>query len=86
MTNANPSTDLLEFNEFVFQGETYKVKRKFKMMKFFRTISENPVDAVALVVEDESLARLEDKDLDMDDFKDLLELISNAISGTDTGN
>jgi hypothetical protein len=86
MAKATVADDLLEYTEFEFQGEVYKTKRKFKMFKFFKTISENPVEAVALALEEESLARLEEKELDMDDFKDLLELISNAIAGTDSGN
>lgn len=86
MVRATPSSDLLEFNEFEFQGEKFQVKRKFKMFKFFKELSENPVSAVALVLNEESLARLEEKELDMDEFKDLLEVISLAIAGTNAGN
>lgn len=86
MAKATPEADLQEFTSFEFQGETYQTKRKFKMFKFFKTLSENPVEAVALALTDDSVARLEEKDLDMDDFKDLLELISNSIAGTNSGN
>lgn len=87
MTNKpSPVDDLKEFNEFEFQGETYRTKRKFKMFKFFKEVTENPVAAVSLALDEDSFTRLEDKDLDMDDFKDLLELISNAIAGTNAGN
>lgn len=86
MPRATPEQDLNEFTEFQFQGETYETKRKFKMFKFFKTLSDNPVEAVALALTDDSVARLEEKDLDMDDFRELLELISNAIAGTNSGN
>lgn len=83
---STPSDDLKEYTEFEFQGEVFKTKRKFKMFKFFKTISENPVEAVALALTEDSVTRLEDRDLDMDDFKELLELISNSIAGTTSGN
>lgn len=86
MVKPTPEDDLLQFNEFEFQGEVYQTYRRFKMFKFFKTLSDNPVEAVALALTEESLAKLEEKDLDMDDFKDLLEQISNAIAGTNSGN
>jgi hypothetical protein len=86
MPRVTPEEDLKEFTEFEFQGETYQTKRKFKMFKFFKTLSDNPVEAVALALTEDSVTRLEDKELDMDDFRELLELISNAIAGTNSGN
>lgn len=86
MVKATPANDLPAFNEFEFQGETFQVRRRFKMFKFFKELTDNPVSAIALVLTEESLAKLEDRDLDMDEFKDLLEVISLAIAGTNAGN
>lgn len=88
MTNAKavPADDLKEFNEFEFQGETYTTKRKFKMVKFFKALEENPITAIALILTDDSLERLEDKEMDMEDFKDLLEIVAKSLSGTNAGN
>jgi hypothetical protein len=80
-----PAQDL-ETKSFEFQGETYDVKKKFKMMKFFRLINQNPVDALSLALTEESLERLEELDLDMDDFKVLIENLSQALAGTTSGN
>lgn len=86
MTKATPADDLLEFNEFEYQGEVYSTKRKFKMVKFFRALEENPVSAIALILTDESLERLEEKEMDMEEFKDLLEIVAKSLAGTTAGN
>lgn len=80
-----PAQDL-ETKSFEFQGETYDVKKKFKMMKFFRKINENPVDALSLALTDESLERLEELELDMEDLKVLLEALAQTLAGTNSGN
>ncbi len=85
-TNSTPSDDLLAFNEFEYQGEKYTTLRKFKMVRFFRLLEENPISAIALILTDESLARLEEKDMDMDDFKDLLEIVAKSLGAESAGN
>lgn len=80
-----PAQDL-ETKSFEFQGETYDVKKKFKMMKFFRKINENPVDALSLALTGESLERLEELELDMEDLKVLLEALAQTLAGTSSGN
>lgn len=84
-TKLTPASDL-ETKSFEFQGETYEVKKKFKMMKFFRKLNENPVEALSLALTEESLERLEELELDMDDFKALIESLSQALAGTNSGN
>lgn len=86
MVKATPENDLLAFNEFEFQGETYQTRRKFKMVKFFRALEENPITAIALILTEDSLARLEDKEMDMDDFKDLLEVVAKSLGTGNAGN
>lgn len=85
MTKPTPADDY-EFKTFEFNGETYRVRTKFKMLKFFKLITENPVSALELAVEPEDFARLEELDLNMDDFKAILEGASNALAGTTLGN
>lgn len=85
MVKAVPANDL-ETKTFEFQGETYEIKKKFKMMKFFRRLSENPVEALSLALTEESLERLEELELDMDDFKTLIEALSQGLAGTNSGN
>lgn len=81
-----PSDDYVEFKTFEFDGEIYRVKTKFKMFKFFKQITENPVGAIELAVEPSDYAKLEELDLDMEDFKNILEGISNTLSGDSAGN
>lgn len=85
MPRAVPANDLA-VKSFDFDGETYYVKSKFPMFKFFKQLNENPVLAMSLALEGESLERLEGKDMDMEDFKNLLESLSQTLAGTNSGN
>lgn len=85
MVKAVPADDF-ESKTFVFDGETYAVKSKFKIFKFFKALNDNPVSAIALALEDESIERLEELEIDMEDFKKILESISNVLAGTSSGN
>lgn len=85
MARAVPAEDF-QAKTFEYNGEIYSVKSKFQMFKFFKMLDSNPGGALALAVEDESLERLEEVDMDMNGFKDVLEKISQAISGDSTGN
>lgn len=78
--------DDYEYKTFEYDGQVYRIKSKFKMFKFFKELTENPVGAIALAVEEEDYARLEDLEIDMDDFKTILEGISNTLAGTSSGN
>lgn len=71
-----------EFKTFEFQGETYTVKNKFKVGRFLRTLNESPVDAIELVLLPEDFERFLDLEITMDELKDFLEGMSNAMSGT----
>lgn len=66
---------------FEFQGETYRVKKKFKVAKFMRRINSEPIDAIELVLVPEDFARFEDLEMDMDELKEFLEGLSSALSG-----
>lgn len=85
MVKATPADDY-EVKTFEFEGEYFVVKPKFKMVKFFRLLDENPVLAIKEVLETESYDKLEEVELDMDQFKGLMEKISSAIAGTNAGN
>lgn len=85
MARAVPAEDF-QVKTFEFNGEVYSVKNKFPMFKFFTLLDTNPGAALALSLDKESLERLQEVDMDMADFKVVLEKISNAISGDSTGN
>ncbi len=83
MTEALVETELNanDYHEFEFNGEVYKVKKKFKRLRFLRLISENPVEAFALAFDESELDRLEDKDLSEEEFEDLLEIVGKTLLG-----
>lgn len=85
MTKPTPADDY-EFKTFEFDGETYRVKTKFKIFKFFKLLNENPVLAMEQAIETEDYAKLEELELDMADFTKILEGISNTLGGTSAGN
>lgn len=85
MVKPVPAEDF-QVKTFEYDGEIYSVKNKFQMFKFFKMLDTNPGGALALALDDESLERLEEVDMDMEDFKSVLEKISQAISGDTTGN
>lgn len=85
MVKPNPSDDMA-LKQFEYRGELFTVKNKFKMLKFFRLLQNDPAGAIELVIEEEDYARLEDLDMDVEDLKVLLEKVSEAISGDSLGN
>lgn len=83
---TTPDVDLEAFNEFTFQGLNFLVKRKFKVGRFLKTLSESPIDAIEIALEEESYDRFLDLEIDMNDLKEFLELMSNTLSGTSSKN
>jgi hypothetical protein len=71
---------------FTFQGETYVVREKFKVGRFLKSLAEAPVDAIELVLEEDSFERFLDLEISMDELKEFLEGLSNALSGSDSKN
>lgn len=85
MVKVNPSDDL-NVKQFEYRGELFTVKSKFKMLKFFKALQSDPASAIELVIEDEDYARLEELEMDINDLKELLEKVSECISGDSLGN
>lgn len=86
MPKANAPSDDLQYKVFEYRGEEYRIKSKFQIFKFFKVLNENPILAISLAVEEEDFSRLEELEIDMNDFKEILEGISNVLAGADTGN
>lgn len=83
---SNPDADLKAFNEFEYDGQKFLVKRKMKIGRFLRTLNVSPVDALEIALEEESFERFLDLEMDMDDLKEFLELLSNVLAGSSAGN
>jgi hypothetical protein len=73
-------------NDFEFQGETYYVRTKYKVGRFLKTLNENPVDALELVLVDASYEKFLDLEITMDEMKDFMDALSNVLSGVGSGN
>jgi len=71
-----------EYVDFTFEGVTYRAKKKFKRLKFLRHLDEgNLFSAFALALEPDELEKLEDQDLEEDQFEDLIEILAAALLG-----
>lgn len=83
---VTPDVDLAAFNEFTYEGKKFFVKRKMKIGRFLRSLNTSPIDALEVALEEDSFERFLDLEMDMDDLKEFLELLSNVLAGTDAGN
>ena len=64
-----------------FQGESYKMKRKFKRLRFLRLITSDPAEALRLAFPDEEYERLEEVDLDDSGLEELMNVIAGQLAG-----
>lgn len=85
MPKTVPADDF-EAKSFEFQGERYYVRDKFKVARFLRALNDAPVDAIELVLEDESFEKFLDLEISMDDLKEFLEKLSNVMAGAPSKN
>lgn len=75
-------TSPTDYLEFTFNDETYKVRKKFKRLKFLRLMGDGELfNAIALALDPEELERLEDCDLEENELEDLLEIIAKTLLG-----
>ncbi|HSN23127.1 MAG TPA: hypothetical protein VLS45_03015 [Methylomicrobium sp.] len=64
-----------------YDGEEYRLRRRFKRLKFMGLLSSDPVAALRLVFEEGELERLEEVDMDENGMMELIETISTALAG-----
>lgn len=62
-------------------GETFKIRKKFKRLKFMRLLMSDPAEAIRLVFADGEFERLEEMDMDDEDLAKIIEVISEALTG-----
>lgn len=82
---VTPDADFAR-KSFTFQGEVYGVREKFKVGRFLRSLADAPVDAIELVLEEDSFERFLDLEISMDELKEFLEGLSGALSGDSSKN
>lgn len=82
----HPSDDNEQFTTVVWRDVPVLVKKKFPMFGFMRKLDKNPIDALALILADESLEALEQIDMDFADLNELIEKISEGLGAKNAGN
>lgn len=78
---VTPDVDMEKRKTFVFRDETFDLRTRFKIGKFFRLLEQNPVTALELIMQPESFEKFEELEMDMDEFKEFMEAMSECLSG-----
>lgn len=88
MAVKNKAVPADDFNTktFEFQGEVFTVRERFKVGRFLKSLSDAPVDAIELVLEEHSFEKFLDLEITMDELKEFLEGLSEAMSGSSSKN
>ncbi len=63
-----------------------QVKKKFPMFGFMRALDKSPIDAIGMILSEESLAKLEEVEMDFADLSDLMEAVSEGLGAKNAGN
>lgn len=71
---------------FEFQDQAFDVRKKFKIGRFLKVINNDPMGALELALTEDSYDRFLDLEIDMDELKAFMDLLSNALSGGDLKN
>jgi hypothetical protein len=71
---------------FEFQGQAFYVKKKFKVGRFLKVLNDSPVDALEMVLSENSYENFLDLEITMDELKDFMETLSESLSGGALGN
>ena len=66
-------------------GDTYRLHKRFKRLKFLRKLSSDPMAALELIFFPGDLERLEDKDMSEDDMGKVFDAVSEALAGGPKG-
>lgn len=69
------------YKTFEWNGETFKVKQKFKRLKFLRLITEDPGAALALAFDEADYDDLEEREMTQAELDDLLEIVAKTLLG-----
>lgn len=82
---THPADDT-QFVTVVWRDIPLKLKKKFPMFGFMRTITKDPIEGIAMILSEESLAALEEIDMDFADLNNLIETISDGLGAKTAGN
>ncbi len=73
--------DNVKYFYFTFEDEQFRVKKKFKRLKFLRLLNTDPIGALGLAFEADDLATLEDREFDEGEFEGFLEIVATTLVG-----
>lgn len=86
MPKAHPALDEQKIVQVEYDGEVYFVKKSFKIFKFLKLVREDAIAAMSLALTDESLEKLEDKEMTMEQFSELMNKVAEALTGSSLPN
>jgi hypothetical protein len=81
-SNKSEATEVpVGYKVFTWNGENFKVKEKFKRLKFLRLISEDPVGAIELAFDPKDIEEIEDREMTQDELESFLEIVATTLLG-----
>lgn len=83
---VHPSDDKTPYAEVIWRDVPLQVKKKFPMFGFMRALDRNPIEAICMILSEDSVASLEEIEMDFEDLNDLVSSISKALGAGDSGN
>lgn len=67
--------------DFAYLGQTFKMRKRFKRLKFLRLLQTDPASAVELAFGPQEYARIEDVDMTDEEFKQFLNAFADRFAG-----
>lgn len=74
-----------EYIDVTILGELYKIRKKFKRLKFLRRLTTDPMSALELIFDADELARLEDQEMTEEEMSEVFDAVSEAMVGGPKG-
>lgn len=67
--------------DFAYMGQHFKMRKRFKRLKFLRLLQTDPAAAVELAFGPEEYERVEDLDMTDEEFKEFLNAFADRFAG-----
>lgn len=74
--------DQEETLDFEYLGKSFKMRKKFKRLKFLRLLNNDPTAALALAFGPDEYERIEDLDMTDTEFSDFLSAFAERFTGS----
>lgn len=82
----HPADDLQNYNIVEWHDIKLLVKKRFALFGFMRKLEKSPIEAIAMILHEESLSALEEVEMTMQELDEVIEVISKGLGAGNAGN